>query len=684
MSPNSPRHSHSTQPVRALLHGIEVEDPFRWLEDQHSSETRKFIQSEQQRYRDYLDRHRDLRTRIGRRVTELLTVETVDLPVSDLRGGLLFLKREAQQEQKAIYRLRGDGAQERLLSVEMLDRNSSTSLAILEVSPSGRYMAVGIRTGGEDVQEIAFYDLSGSCLLPDCLPRGFCRGLVFDLDGTGLFYIHEECDGQYGSRRAVRHHVFGQHSEDDDEVYCCEDRTADRLLLLGSDDGSLLGHMILSLDSKPEIRLQIHRHPFNSSPEPIALLKDVRFAPRIRGGSIEALTTYGAPQGRIVSISLDHPEPEEWRNILAETDESIQTYERCGDLIVVNCVSGIRTTTRIYGSGGDLLKKISFPPDGTSKLSRIDVASMRLFYSHSDVAEPPAIYSVNLMTGEHTPWWQQETPAGKLRAHVVRSAFASKNGTMVPITLIHPEGRDGPRPILLTVYGGAGVNSTPKFGVLLTLLLEAGFSYATAHVRGGGEGGPGWHLAGRRQRKQTSVDDLIASAQWLIENGLTTPDHLGLAGQSNGALLTLCAVTQRPGLFRAALALGPLTDLTRFHLFGVGSSFTAELGSPDDPSEFRALYRMSPYHHVRRDVLYPAVLIISGDRDKRCDALHARKMIARLREAETQEHSLLLDYTETRGHKVVLPLSERIEGLTDRLTFLIAELGDTPVQEQLP
>lgn len=675
---------HPARPVHELLHGIEVEDPYRWLEDQHSSATRNFIQSEQHRYRAYLERHHDLRTRIRRRVTELLTVETVDLPVSDLRGGLLFLKREPQQEQKSIYRRRGDGTQARLLSVEMLDRDCSTSLAILEVSPFGRYMVVGIRTGGEDVQEIAFYDLGESCLLQDRLPRGFCRGLVFDINGTGFYYVHEESEGQYGFRRAVRHHVFGYHPENDDEVYCLGDRAAFRLLLLGSDDSALLGHMILSLDSKPEMRLQIHQHPFNGPPEPIALLKDVRFAPRIRGGMIEALTTYGAPLGRIVSISLDHPEPEEWRDLLVETDESIQTYERCEDLIVANCVTGFRTKTRIYGNGGDLLKTISYPPNGTLKLSGIDVVAKRLFYSHSDAAEPPAIFAVDLTTGEHTLWWQQETPARTQRAHVERLGFASKDGTMVPITLIHPEECSGPRPILLTVYGGAGVNSTPKFGALLTLLLEEGFSYATAHVRGGGEGGPGWHLAAQKQRKQTSVDDLIAAAQWLIDNSLTTPDHLALAGQSNGALLTLCAVTQRPDLFRAALALGPLADLTRFHLFGVGSSFVAELGSPDDPSEFAALYRMSPYHHVRRDMSYPAVLIISGDRDKRCDALHARKMIARLREAEPQEHPLLLDYTEMRGHKPVLPLSQRIEGLTDRLTFLIAELGDIPAEEQLP
>jgi prolyl oligopeptidase len=161
----------------------------------------------------------------------------------------------------------------------------------------------------------------------------------------------------------------------------------------------------------------------------------------------------------------------------------------------------------------------------------------------------------------------------------------------------------------------------------------------------------------------------------LIDNGYTTSQHLGVAGQSNGALLTLCAVTQRPALFCAAMALGPIADLTRFHLFGVGLGSVVELGSPEDPEQFAALYRLSPYHRISNGSSYPAVLIISGDRDKRCDSSHARKMIARMREVSTQEHAVLLDYTENRGHKPVLPLTERIHALTDRLTFLIEEIG---------
>jgi prolyl oligopeptidase len=178
------------------------------------------------------------------------------------------------------------------------------------------------------------------------------------------------------------------------------------------------------------------------------------------------------------------------------------------------------------------------------------------------------------------------------------------------------------------------------------------------------------------------VDDLIAAAEWLVESGYTTPRLLGIAGQSAGALLALCAITQRPALFRAAMALGPLADLTRFHLFGVARGFVPELGSPDDPDEFAALHQLSPYHRIRPENAYPAVLIISGDCDKRCDAMHARKMIARLKTSKAQVHPILLDYTAVRGHKPVLPLTERIRALTNRLTFLIAELTNLPQEDR--
>jgi prolyl oligopeptidase len=375
-----------------------------------------------------------------------------------------------------------------------------------------------------------------------------------------------------------------------------------------------------------------------------------------------------------VRISRAHSEPQEWSNIVSEKDESLYLWERWGRSRVIHYTAGCHKLTRIHSESGELIRTIEYPLSGTTALGQVDEFAHRLFYSHSDLTKPPAIYAVDLITGEHRLWWRQPGFIRRKAIEVENLTYSSKDGTRIPITLAHPLGTKGIRPVLLSAYGGNGVSTTPRFSALLTILVEAGFTCATAHVRGGGEGGLKWHLAAQKELKQNSVDDLASAAEWLVDSGYAIPAHLGVAGQSNGALLTLCVLTQRPDLFRAALALGPIADLTRFHLFGVARGLVAELGSPDNAEEFSTLYLLSPYHRVREGANYPALLVISGDRDKRCDALHARKMIARIREMPVHEHPLLLDYTDTRGHKPVLPLSERIRALADRLTFLISEL----------
>jgi len=667
--------SPKAEPVREVLHGIEVEDPFRWLEDQDSATTRAFIRTEQETYREYLDRHKALRSRIERRVRELLIVPEIDLPIPDHRGGLLYLKREAEEEQKAIYRQDGVNKEELLISVAMLGRNTNTSLAIIQVSPDGRYLVFGVRTGGEDVQELRIYDLMALRLLPDRIARGFFRGLVFDDKQDSFYYVHEEAAGKYQHRRAVRRHEFGDDPGDDIEIFHDGDGPAIRLIVREAEDRSSLGYLIVSLESVPQTRFLIHEFPLNTPPREVIHLSGASFGPHFGAHRIEASTTHAAPLGRIVAISLENREPTVWSDLIPELPEHLYSWEKCRDLLVVHYSAGSRRQTRIFSQSGMLVRTIEYPMSGTTAIGQVDGAINRLFYTHSDIQKPPAIYVVDLITGEHRVWWQQPNSTKQESFAVEDRALPSNDGTEIPITLIHPRGAEGVRPVLLSAYGGGGVSATPKFSALLTILVEAGFTCATAHVRGGGEGGIEWHLAAQKQHKQTSVDDLLQAARWLIANGYTTPEHLGVAGQSNGALLTLCAMTQQPGLFRAALALGPIADLTRFHLFGVARGFVAELGSPDNPDEFAALYRLSPYHQVRPDAHYPALLIISGDRDKRCDSLHARKMIARLRSAVSQSRPFLLDYTEMRGHKPVLPLAERIRALTDRLTFLIAELG---------
>jgi prolyl oligopeptidase len=230
-------------------------------------------------------------------------------------------------------------------------------------------------------------------------------------------------------------------------------------------------------------------------------------------------------------------------------------------------------------------------------------------------------------------------------------------------------------PTILTGYGGFGKSVTPQFSVFATLVVEKGCLFAVANVRGGSELGAQWHLEGKRQKRQNTFDDFIAAAEWLIEAGYTVPEKLAIAGGSNGGLLVGAAMTQRPDLFRAVLCMGPLLDMLGYHRFPMAKSWIDEYGSPDDPKHFRHLYDYSPYHRVREGLKYPAVLLVSGDADTRCDPMHARKMTARLQAATASARPILLEYSALRGHMPVLPLADRIEALTDRLAFICDQLG---------
>lgn len=649
--------------VTEYIHGIEIEDRFRWLEDQNCPLTREFIRGEQNRFDTYLERHSDLRLKIIPRVQELLQTESRGLPISDLRGGLIYEKRGEREEQASLYHLTHSGLEHRILSCDALEQHAHTSLSAFRVSRDGRFLAYGLRYGGEDPQEIRIYDLSRRNPLEDHIPRGLFRGLVFDLKGNGFYYAQEESDV-----RSVRYHAFGNDQSRDETIFACDPDPSIRLRLLESEDGSALGYTISSLSQASHLRFLLHRFPLDGAPVEITVPAQAELSPRFSGDGIIASTTWHARLGRIVFIDFKAGGPDEWIEIVPESDCRLQAFELLGEKIVVHYChrSGMRTS--IHSFDGASLLQIAYPEGGTIKLGRADSFNNQLFYSYSDVISGHTIYTVNLDSGKTREWWKSGSKWSVIPT-IERRSLLTPDGSQVPITIIQPAAERRPRPTVLAVYGSRGVFDTPKFSVVLTILVEAGFNYAIAHIGVANESGS--HM----ERLLSAVEAVSAAAQWLIENRYTTREQLGLAGQSHGALLALCAMATQPNLYRALLALGPIADLTRFHRFGIARWFTQELGSPEDPEHFHVLSNLSPYHRIRQGLQYPAVLIISGDLDKRCDALHARKMVAVLHDSQSR-HPILLDYAEHRGHKRGLPISDRIRSLTARLTFLIAELTD--------
>jgi prolyl oligopeptidase len=274
-------------------------------------------------------------------------------------------------------------------------------------------------------------------------------------------------------------------------------------------------------------------------------------------------------------------------------------------------------------------------------------------------------------------WSRKKTAFEPNSKEVTQVWYPSKDGTLIPMFLLGKKGLLKRRncPVILTAYGGFGKSVTPQFSVFATFLVERGCSFAVANIRGGSELGEQWHEDGKRHNRQNSIDDFIAAAEWLISRGYTSPQKLAIAGGSNGGLLVAAALTQRADLFRAVVCLGPVTDMLAYHRFAFADLWIDEYGTAENSEDFPHLYSYSPYQHVQKGVEYPAVLLVSGDADTRCNPMHARKMTARLQGATASDRPILLGYSPSRGHMPVLPLKDRIEGLTDRLAFLCDQLG---------
>jgi len=652
------------EPVTDVLHGVRVVDLFRWLEDRESPRVRAWI-GEQQRYtRARLDAAPG-RVEIRRRVTEFLAIPIY----ADVRPGgdrVFFLKREAEEQQPGIY-VERDGREGRLVNPGARGEGSYTSVSIVGVSHDGGLLAYGVKHGGEDVRELEIIDVESGRVLSDQLPRGYLRMFAFSRDCRGFYYSRESPDADASERRSVQYHRFGG---EDREIFSIEAEGRPRLVSWLSDSGRWMLHVVLR-SGAPARRTIYHQNLADQQAARMIREGDSSaFVPLLASDRLFAMEMDGAPNGRVVEMRIDE---DLCPVVVPEGSTRIDNVRAVGDRLLIVDTVDIAHRVRVYDLDGRRLQDLPLPGHGTVKL--FPAMAGRLFLQYSSIGTPPAIYRYDSASGSLS-LWRSRTPRGSLpRLSVCREHSISKDGTAIPITVFSREGATFPAPAILNGYGGFGASLTPEFTVLHTLLAEWGCAIAIPNIRGGSELGSEWHHAAQRRRKQTAFDDFIAAAEWLIAVGWAGAGKLGIIGGSNGGLLVGAALTQRPDLFQAAVSIGPILDMLRYHRFGHAHFWADEFGTADDPEDFAVLHSYSPYHRVRDGVRYPATLLISGDADRRCDAAHARKMAARLQQASTSGLPVLLDYSMERGHSPTLPLAQRIESLTDRLAFLCEQLG---------
>jgi prolyl oligopeptidase len=666
----------AVEPVTEDFHGIEVTDPYRWLEDQDSERTRRWIKEQTDYARSYLDAIPG-REQVQKRIAELLAVETIDAPFK-VGNRYFFLKREARQDQSVICMREGAGGRDQVL-VDPATRGTGARMVvrIVSVSPDGKLLAYGVREGGEDYQAVEILDVEDLKVLPDGLPRGFLGSLAFADDSKSYYYVHEVIDAQRRHYRAAYRHVIGTEASQDREIFFAGESPYLRLGMRASDDGRYIAHLVVRSEAKTTIDLYA-QDVFSGDPAQliVAGMEDP-FYPLFVGRTLIVLTSWQAPNKRLVAIDLDAPGQANWREVVPESALPIKDFAIRGGRIFVSYVENIATRTDVYDLSGRKADAISYPGPGTARLSHNPVDGDEMFYTFNSFTHPDTVYSCRIETGGQTVWSRRKAAFDRASIEVRQVWYPSKDGALVPMFLVGQQNLQptGEVPTILTGYGGFGKSVTPQFSAFATFLVERGCLFAVANIRGGSELGETWRLNGKRRKRQNAFDDFIAAAEWLIRAGYTTPEKLAIAGASNGGLLVGAALTQRPDLFRAVVCLGPLLDMLGYHRFDFAKMWIDEYGSSDDPEDFPYLYAYSPYHRVQDGVEYPAVLLVSGDADTRCNPLHARKMTARLQAATASDRPILLEYRALRGHMPVLPLTERIEALTDRLAFICDQLG---------
>lgn len=670
-----PPHS-PVMPVTETLHGVAITDPYRWLEDQESPETRSWLMAQATYCRTYLDALPG-RDRVHTDVGNLLTLKEVPSEPWNAGDRYYFLKRQKSDEQPRIVMRKGLFGEETVL-VDPAARKAAVppALAIAALSRNGRFLGYSVRTNGADYSALEILDLERGTVLPDRISEGHCMGIAFSSDDSGFYYAHRKPAKELCNPTAVRWHRFGTGQQEDPVVFSVGEESLSYLAISSSSQPDTFAYVVALSGKQRLTSLYLHRAHSGVAPE--LLLRDIEgcFIPFFSGDQLLAYTDHLAPNFRIVCIDPTSPHPSGWREVVSESDQRIQQFSTAGNQVFVTRVHGFSTQVEAFSLDGTCAESIALPPRGTVDLSRAS-ASDKLFFSYSSISEPATVFCYDTRTKQLAEWEKSCSALDPSSFASEEVTYLSKDGTSIPLFLAAKKEllHSGPLPTFLTSYGGFGICVTPRFTAFATFLIEQGFLFAVPAIRGGSELGEKWHSNAMRTQRQKSFDDFITAAEWLIAVNRSSRSQIAIGGGSNAGLLVGAAVTQRPDLFRAAICLGPLLDMTRYHLFDEAARWSDEYGSPEDSQDFQSLLAYSPYHNVRQGTPYPAVLLISGDADTRCNPMHARKMTARLQAASSSGHPVLLQYKHDWGHTPTQPLSAKADALTDRLLFVCHELG---------
>jgi prolyl oligopeptidase len=668
-------------------HGTKISDPYRWLEDTESEETEGWVEAENLATFSFLDGISE-REVIRQRLTELWDYERYGVPFSEA-GRYFYFKNHGLQNQSVLYVQEGLGEEGRaLLDPNALSEDGTVALTTVSVTESGDYLGYGTAAGGSDWREFHVRRVSDGEDLPDRVRWVKFSGLSWTKDGNGFFYSRYPAasveDSLLGQNRnqMLYYHLAGTSQDADLLVYERPDQPEWGFGASVTDDGR---YLVIRVSHGTDRRERIYYQDLGGGDAP---LLDGAVVPLLDNfdasynfvGSVDSsfffITDLDAPRQRLIAIDVGAPERENWREILAEGEDVLQSAWIIAGRLVTRYLVDAHSRVRIFGLDGTHERDLELPTLGTVGSVTGKPEGNEMFFSFTSYLYPTTVFRYDFQTDESGVFRQPEVDFDPADYETKQVFYRSKDGTRVPMFITHRRGLqlDGANPTLLYGYGGFNISLTPSFSVSNLVWLEMGGVYAVANLRGGGEYGDAWHKAGMKENKQNVFDDFISAAEHLISEGYTSKEKLAIAGGSNGGLLVGAAMTQRPDLFGAALPAVGVMDMLRFHKFTIGWAWASDYGSSDDPEMFEVLRAYSPYHNLTPGTCYPPTLVTTADHDDRVVPGHSFKFAARLQEYQGCDKPTLIRVETKAGHGAGKPTSKRIAEAADRWAFLAEAL----------
>ncbi len=664
-------------------HGSIVPDPYRWLEDDNAKDTAAWVEAQNKVTFAYLESI-PYRTKIKQRLEALFNYPKIS-PPSRKGEYYIFTKNDGLQNQSVRYLQKGlNGTPEILLDPNKLSADGTSALGAFSLSKDGKYLGYGISKGGSDWQEYHVMEVATRKVLPDTLTWVKVSGLSWA--GNGFFYSRYPAPEKghelstKNENHQVWYHKVGTEQAQDELVY--EDKAnPQRFHGVGTTEDERFALLNISDRGKGKKGNAIFFRDLSKG--------ETKFTPIVGeigndtfgvidniGDKFLIRTDKNAPNGKIV---LYDPKTQNWKDVIAEKAEPLQGSGTAGGKLFVSYLKDVTTRAYVYDLNGKLENEVKLPGVGSAGGFGGNNDDKFVFYSFQSLNYPATTFRYDIATKKSSVFRTIDIAGYKADDYETKQVFyPSKDGTKVPLFLVYKKGLklDGSNPTLLYGYGGFNITTSPTFNALRIALLEQGFVYASANIRGGAEYGEKWHEAGTKLQKQNVFDDFIAAGEWLIANKYTSSQKLALQGGSNGGLLVGAVMNQRPELFKVALPAVGVMDMLRFHKFTIGWNWIADYGSSDKPDEFKALYAYSPLHNIRSGVNYPATLITTADHDDRVVPAHSFKYAATLQEkAAASTTNPLLIRIETKSGHGASNTAKQLEVTADIYAFLIHNLG---------